>query len=728
VNWRVPGVSDLLPLRKDALGALLSGVRERDGARVEMRIVDGVLQKWQRDQLIALPSKYPIHPNLVRTFQSGVAKDGSIYLITEPRYGNFHPLSAPLPYDEIDRLLAQLVPMLQEIHAMGLTHGAITPAALTHSNGRWALADAGIAEIVVPLPPPADRNMDDLLLYIAPEVLGGGPCSPAGDAFGLAATVSWLCGGGLPRSRKQESVAAYRSRIASHWDTKRRLRPGKNEESFYSLGNAPRWLADTLVRALDPTPERRALISALEPYMDNAIGRPVPEPAPLRASRPIGEIRNSPMAAPADPPTAKRYADLDNHTQNVVDRDVQFTVYRPRVAQPGRWETMLAIAHKSEPFVGPDGNVVDPAAEVIKQATRHLGDVGSYHTSVSDSGEALHRGSQLHFVPEIEGVTFNPSRASFLWLEPVHVEQFRLLADPRLAGQRVSGQVSVFYGLVLIAEVTLVLQIGVNTPATSNMKGSSTREFPFETARPYRTIFASYSHRDASIVDWFEATYQSLGDQLVRDVRHLRAGEVWSERLRAMIHDSDIFQLFWSANARTSEFVRSEWAYALDLRRDRFVRPVYWEQPMPPAPQELSRVHFTYFGQLVIAGSRLTSGGLINPAISNQRQIENVPHEAAINPSGAYPTELAEIARSNIDVVATAALIISVVGLFMGAVILNAVAMWLSRRALRGNFGDGRRGVHAARARVAFHLGAVGLIIWAAAFVGIALAVWDPIR
>lgn len=66
----------------------------------------------------------------------------------------------------------------------------------------------------------------------------------------------------------------------------------------------------------------------------------------------------------------------------------------------------------------------------------------------------------------------------------------------------------------------------------------------------------------------------------------------------SLIEEADVFQLFWSTSSMRSTFVRQEWEHALQLRRNDFVRPVYWEDPLPadPAlglpPETLAALHF----------------------------------------------------------------------------------------------------------------------------------------
>jgi tetratricopeptide (TPR) repeat protein len=65
-----------------------------------------------------------------------------------------------------------------------------------------------------------------------------------------------------------------------------------------------------------------------------------------------------------------------------------------------------------------------------------------------------------------------------------------------------------------------------------------------------------------------------------------------------MISEADIFQLFWSSNSMRSKYVRQEWEYAMSLKRPNFIRPTFWEDPLPEdetlklPPQDLRALHW----------------------------------------------------------------------------------------------------------------------------------------
>ena len=128
--------------------------------------------------------------------------------------------------------------------------------------------------------------------------------------------------------------------------------------------------------------------------------------------------------------------------------------------------------------------------------------------------------------------------------------------------------------------------------------------------------FPSYSHRDSAIVEQFERFAEASGDEYLRDVRALRSGEEWDPRLRDFIDEAHVFQLFWSREAMASPNVADEWRYALSLNRPGFIRPTYWEQPMPTSPglppKELGRFHFHPFDKAILSPQRLDAAAAIS--------------------------------------------------------------------------------------------------------------------
>jgi hypothetical protein len=277
----------------------------------------------------------------------------------------------------------------------------------------------------------------------------------------------------------------------------------------------------------------------------------------------------------------------------VADENVQFSVYRPRVVQPDKWYPLLAFAHLAERPADAPPDTPDPLAEVHRQAQQVLGALSpAYHDMTQDSRLAVPREGEITFVPEVPGIVFNPPRRSFLWQEAVHREEFRLRAGADLDGQTARGRLTVFLGGLILADVSLSIRVDrtATLPADTPPEASA--------GRPYRKIFASYSHKDLDIVRQVEQFARLLGDEYLRDWTHLRAGEVWNERLLQMIEQADVFQLFWSSNSMHSDYVRQEWEHALRLNRPHFIRPTYWEEPMPMAPERdlppeaLRRLHF----------------------------------------------------------------------------------------------------------------------------------------
>lgn len=277
---------------------------------------------------------------------------------------------------------------------------------------------------------------------------------------------------------------------------------------------------------------------------------------------------------------ALRDGRLDVHRvsgEQPIDEDVRFTVYRPKVIQPDRWASLLVFAHKTDLVVDPVRGPVDPTEEVQARARSHFGQE-PVSSVAEDSGLGLALGSTIRIVPDFPGIRCNPESAELRWFEAIHETQFRLLAGSELAGTRVRGAVRVWCGSLIVAELAVTLAV-----ATPHAEADQTPAV--DSLTRYRKIFPSYSHADRSIVAGFQTAARALGDEFLQDVLTLRAGEDWSARLLELIESADVFQLFWSRNSMRSEYCRAEWEHALSLHRPLFIRPVYWEDPLPEEPQ-----------------------------------------------------------------------------------------------------------------------------------------------
>jgi TIR domain len=276
----------------------------------------------------------------------------------------------------------------------------------------------------------------------------------------------------------------------------------------------------------------------------------------------------------------------------LLDENVQFTVYRPREITPMRWYKMLIFTHLDERPEWLDASEPSPIEGVEDEAQRMLGPrLETYRKTTEESRLAIPREGEIILVPQMRGIEFNPPTRSFSWKDGLclHLETFELRAGPDFhAPTVVRGRVTIFLRHLILAEVALSIQVSQRQNSGTLARAPSESS----SARRFRRIFASYSHKDLEIVKEMERYSLSLGDRYLRDWVDLRAGERWNERLLGMISEADIFQLFWSWNSSQSPYVEREWRHALSLRRETFIRPTYWEDPCPDPPEPLRPIQF----------------------------------------------------------------------------------------------------------------------------------------
>lgn len=319
--------------------------------------------------------------------------------------------------------------------------------------------------------------------------------------------------------------------------------------------------------------------------LDDALPATQVSNPPIR-ERPSGEntapIRERPIQKPVESAPSPA----------VAADPVSFSAWYPKESAPDVWLSMRTYVYRAH-----------AATLVAADAARAFGPQSDEYRPVS--GEArvpVTEGALVTATPELSGFQFNPPSASVAFYEDWHALEFKLRPTTAALDLAANGRVTFTVESVIVADLPLSIFV-TRHPAAGDTPASPT-------ASPYEAIFCSYSHDDAEIVERVERAYRALGLNYLRDVTVLRSGEAWNARLLQFIEQADIFQLFWSEAAAHSPYVEQEWRYALTLARaGNFIRPVYWDKPLPPVPDALRGLHFHYDGSLDDLGYNDGSSG-----------------------------------------------------------------------------------------------------------------------
>jgi uncharacterized protein YjbI with pentapeptide repeats len=274
-----------------------------------------------------------------------------------------------------------------------------------------------------------------------------------------------------------------------------------------------------------------------------------------------------PEPAPPDQPTTDGPDSVD---------EVSFTAFYPKEGKVESWYTLLVYAH-----------LLSVIEDVRRDARRFKDQMPAAKEVSLASSTPIPKGTEIAVVPSCEGVVFNPERLTFKWMESYHRTEFRFKADRSLADDAARGEINIVVDSLIVGSLRFAMLF-------NDADTAADRE---EHGRMYRAedIFVSYSHKDSEVVDALQKAYRVLGFKVLRDRDELRSGQVWNEELMRMIERATIFQLYWSENSRQSRYCRQEWEHALKLNKDGFIHPVYWKDPCPDPPEELSQLHFAYY-------------------------------------------------------------------------------------------------------------------------------------
>jgi len=169
----------------------------------------------------------------------------------------------------------------------------------------------------------------------------------------------------------------------------------------------------------------------------------------------------------------------------------------------------------------------------------------------------------------------------FVWQGTYEVVEFDVKVDAAARGTTVL-KFDVIIGGFVIARLRVDVKVGDQTVRRQVVK-----------ARPARSAFASYASKDRTRVLDRVSEIQRNGVDVFTDCLSLHPGDPWKTKLATEIKKRQLFLLFWSVNARESEWVTWEWKTALKHKGLDAIEP----HPLDPVteappPQELSDLHF----------------------------------------------------------------------------------------------------------------------------------------
>ncbi len=299
-------------------------------------------------------------------------------------------------------------------------------------------------------------------------------------------------------------------------------------------------------------------------------------PAPARPEpKACGGLHKREADTPPQAPTRAGHAE-DRSVPSETMPPV-FTAFYPEAVKPSSPYALMVFVH------------LDSARAQVEEIAKGFAGImgGAQSSAGTTSAIRVDVGSLITFVPVIDGITFDAVERVMTWGPPYQSATF-LFTTPATLPETLAGRVLVYQGPLIIGEIPVQMQVAAADQPVSTLPGKSGE------MRRLQPVFASYSHRDTPVMEYFRRSYERLGQKMLVDVYDLRSGEHWADRLLEMIEESAVFQLFWSHHSAQSKYCRQEWECALKYLKDRprFIRPVWWQDPMPVPPSELAGLHF----------------------------------------------------------------------------------------------------------------------------------------
>jgi tetratricopeptide (TPR) repeat protein len=260
---------------------------------------------------------------------------------------------------------------------------------------------------------------------------------------------------------------------------------------------------------------------------------------------------------------------------------IDCTVFAPPTAPQGEAFLVQLFAHMPEQVT-----TARALASEFSEAAQRRG--------YKSLGTEIFRGTTLTFVLVMPGLEVDEPVQSLIWSGRPESVQFGVTVPPGRNTGRLIGTVAASVNSVPVGHIKFEFTV----TAANSERTEIDLEPVGDEARGYAMAFCSYASEDRDEVIRRVQMLTALGIRYFQDILDLDPGDRWQQKLYQHIDECDLFLLFWSTNARESEWVRRETDYALMRKGDDpfappEIRPIIIEGPPVVRPwEELSDLHF----------------------------------------------------------------------------------------------------------------------------------------
>lgn len=202
--------------------------------------------------------------------------------------------------------------------------------------------------------------------------------------------------------------------------------------------------------------------------------------------------------------------------------------------------------------------------------------------------------TKLVFRLSINRLRIYDQEVSHIWDGKDFILQYSIHVDDNCPCGAKNAEVVVFGGARPLGKIVFVINVRERKSMNAAIRANTS-------AHAYRHYFVSYSDFDfpavADRIQGLQLVERDVEQRMFFDKLFLKPGE----RYEPIIYDyidnkADVFLLFWSEKAKSSEWVRKEYERALECQRKRHglpdIIPVPIELPIPMPPKELAHLHF----------------------------------------------------------------------------------------------------------------------------------------